>query len=142
MRQILLTRGEADLYDLPIDEDTEHLAIDAAEATAVLIALCTDRRATQDQARDASDRGGWWGETYLEDRPFGSLLWTLKGRSRTAETLALAESFTRDALVRWTDAGYELSVTAAYEDPNSMRITASMQRPDGSTLVVAVPVIT
>lgn len=141
MRQILLTRGSADIYDLPIDEDTEHLAIDDTEETAVLIALCTDRRATPDQARDASERGGWWGETYLTDRPFGSLLWTLKGRGKTPETLALAESYVRDALSRWVDTGYELIVELAYEEPNTLRITARLAR-DGSELVVAVPVIT
>ncbi len=140
MRQILLTRGGHDIYDLAINEDTEHLALDSSEQTAVLIALGTERRATQDQARDASDQSGWWGEGYLEDRPFGSLLWTLKGRGQTPETLALAESYVRDALVRWTDAGYELQVFGWFEEPTTLRMEATLVR-DGARLVVAVPVI-
>lgn len=141
MKQIKIARGGADIFDLPIDTSTEHLAIDQTEETAVLIALNTERRATADQARDASERGGWFGESYVEDRPFGSLLWTLRGRGQTEETSALVDSYVRDALRRWTDAGYDLNVETQYERPNTLRAEIRLSR-GGEVLTVAVPIIT
>lgn len=126
--QIKLILGGLDIYDVSLDEDRgDHLALDTTEATAVLIALTTERRGTVGQSPDASDLGGSWHESYYDATPVGSWLWTLTGRGMTAEVVGLAEQYTRQALKRWTDAGFALTWEAVQVPPNELRCTVRLE---------------
>lgn len=108
MSQIAIKQGGVDLYDLALNEsDGEHLVMDESLRTCVLISVLTDRRATEEQAPDPSDLGGWWGDTYTDvpGDETGSLLWTLKAAKAIPETLQLAEQHVRDALQWMIDDG-------------------------------------
>lgn len=142
--QIKLLWGGVDLVDIALDVDrADHLEFDATEGTAVLIALSTELRATAAQAPDPNDLGGSWHESYYDatptgSTPVGSLLWTLTGRGMTAEVLGLAEQYARQALKRWTDAGYALTWTAVQVPPSELRCTVVLKN---ATDTVSVPVI-
>ncbi len=127
--QIKLVIGGADIYDVALDPDRgDHLALDTTEATAVLIALTTERRATSGQEPpDATDLGGSWHESYYDAAPVGSWLWTLTGRGMTAEVVGLAEQYARQALKRWTDEGFTLTWQAVQVPPNELRCTVRLE---------------
>ncbi|WP_407529444.1 phage GP46 family protein [Methylobacterium oryzisoli] len=93
------------------DLDTEHEL-----ATAVTVALCTDRRADDaDTLPDpnSADRRGWWADAdarqIWDGWPIGSRLWLLSRASitpsgaREGSTTARAEAYIREALEPFTD---------------------------------------
>ncbi len=127
--QIKLTLGGADIYDVALDPARgDHLALDTTEATAVLIALTTERRATAGQEPpNVTDLGGSWHESYYNAAPVGSWLWTLTGRGMTAEVVGLAEQYARQALKRWTDEGFTLTWQAVQAPPNELRCTVRLE---------------
>lgn len=93
------------------------LANKAALATAVTIALLTDRACPADhplaQFADGDPRG-WWGDGLLEDgeAPLGSLLWLLERSVANEETRRWAEAFALEALQPLIQAGACATATA------------------------------
>ena len=118
MSQIAVVQGGEDLYDLALDDsDGDHLLLDESLRTPVLISLQTERRATEEQAPDRSDRGGWWGDTYpdVEGDEIGSRLWTLKGAKSTPETRQRAEEYVREALAWMIEDGIASEILVEIE---------------------------
>jgi phage gp46-like protein len=116
MSQILIRgSGGVDTADLALSGVGEHLAIDDTEASAVTIALATER-------------GSWWGDTYGER--FGSRLHELLGRGMTPEVLTLAEQYVREALAKWVESGWKIEYTATKEPPNTLRIQVRLLSAD------------
>jgi len=89
-----------------------------ALATAVVVALGTDKRAKDDDPlpdNDSDDRRGWWADTDAEKIwggwPIGSRLWLLNRAkitdrgARAGSTLARAETYCREALKPFIDNG-------------------------------------
>jgi phage gp46-like protein len=88
-----------------------------AFATAVMVALGTNRRANDDDilpnAPEDSDRRGWWADTNADviwqGWPIGSRLWLLEREKITdntasqGSTIARIDSYIREALQPFTD---------------------------------------
>lgn len=83
-----------------------------ALATAVLIALQTDRRVeTFELPADTANRG-WPGDSFdmTDETPLGSKLWLLRRRTLTNDVVLLAEDYAREALQPLIDQGAFVSV--------------------------------
>lgn len=97
------------------------LALDEGLSSAVLISLCTYRRAADGDRvpYDGSPRGGWWGDAVVDDtgEPSGSRRWLLRREKITPDTLRRCEDYDREAL------GWMLRAGLA----SSIEITASAQ---------------
>jgi phage gp46-like protein len=86
-------------YDLGITG--EAYDVNADLRTYITIALLSNAQAQPgDIIPDASDRQGWWAQTYFNDSApqYGSRLWTLQGRGITADLLQQVEEVAREAL--------------------------------------------
>ena len=116
--------------------DADLLGDDDGLTTAVLVSLFTDARASlADLPAGDTERRGWWGEQLDDDDDrFGSLLWLLERAKLTAETLALAERYTRDALQWILDDGMAVSIDAATarDGLDRMSLRLRIERPDRS----------
>jgi phage gp46-like protein len=117
----------------PIDETQ-------ALATAVIIALGTDRLAQPDDTLptlNSTDRRGWWGDldsqTIWNGWPVGSRLWEMSrdkitdARAKQGSTLAKAERFIREAIQPFVDqriaSAMDVKVTRTGEDRISAVVT-------------------
>jgi phage gp46-like protein len=88
-----------------------------ALATAVMVALGTDRRADDNDIlpTESDDRRGWWADTNADliwnGWPIGSRLWLLErhkitdNTARQGSTLARIDTYIREALRPFTDQG-------------------------------------
>lgn len=96
-------------------DDSEELA------TAFRIALMTDRLALADDALpdESADRRGWWADmdagTLWNGWPIGSRLWLLSRAKITAETVARAEQYCREALAPFVERRIVSRVDVALE---------------------------
>lgn len=103
--------------------------------TAVSLSLFTDRRATRDLMPDVRDVDlrGYWGDvaTVVEGDQTGSLLWTLAREKETAQTLARARQYARDALQWMLDdkVASKIEVAASYVARCVMMLTIDLYRP-------------
>ena len=103
--------------------------------TAVSLSLFTDRRATRDLMPDVRDVDlrGYWGDvaTVVEGDQTGSLLWTLAREKETAQTLARARQYARDALQWMLDdkVASKIEVAASYVARGVMMLTIDIYRP-------------
>lgn len=97
------------LSDGTLDEDQ-------ALATAVIVALGTDRLSSPDDIRpdpDSTDRAGWWGDLDAEEIhggwPIGSRLWLLRRskivgpQDEQGSTVARVEEYIREAIQPFID---------------------------------------
>lgn len=65
---------------------------------AVIISVCTWKRAEQNDPIDSdSPRMGWWADTYTTD-PIGSRLWELLREKITEETIERAKEYVLESL--------------------------------------------
>lgn len=116
------------------------LSTDDGLATAVLVSLFTDRRATADDTLPAgeTDRRGWWGDLVpaVEGDEIGSLLWLLQREKQTTETLERAREYAREALQWMLDdrVATSVEVTASYVRTGVMQIGVQLQRPGGEAV--------
>lgn len=118
-------------------DDTHQLA------TAIIVALGTDRRANPDDSlpdtRD-DDRRGWWGdlgaEAIWQGWPIGCRLWLLArakitdGAARQGSTVAKVETYVREALQPFVKAGIasRIAVSAARTETSTISATAVIYR--------------
>lgn len=121
--------------DWQIEPDGGDLLTGNDLATAVLVSLFTDKRASDDwnPTDGTQDRRGWWAD-YYEDRPFGSLLWTLDRAKKTQATLGLARQYAIDAL-RWLlDDGVAktVEVDARWVTSTMIGMLIVITQPDGA----------
>lgn len=106
--------------------------------SAVLISLFTDGRAPDDYVPTdgTNDRRGWWADTY-EDRPIGSLLWTLERSKKVGATslLTTARNTCLSALQWLLDDGVasSLNVQTAWLRSDVLGITVEIFEPANLT---------
>jgi phage gp46-like protein len=118
---------------------------DHALATAVVVALGTDRLAGRDDVLpdpDSTDRAGWWGDLDAENIwdgwPIGSKLWLLR-RSRIApsgslegSTVARVKQYIAEALQPFIDqriaSQFEIAAERSTEDRNRIDAGVSIYR--------------
>lgn len=107
---------------------------DASFATAVLISLLTNRRATENEALDPTNRGGWWGDSYanIEGDQSGSKLWLLSGNKVTESILSKAVEYALEALDWMKQDGITetVEVVATRVSPDVLDLEISIERPD------------
>ena len=107
---------------------------------AVVIALCTDRRAKPDDVLpdpDNDDRRGWWGDTDAEEIwegwPIGSRLWLLErakitgANARIGSLIARVEEYIREALKPFQDKGIVTRFSAVATRIGTERIDAEVR---------------
>jgi phage gp46-like protein len=67
-------------------------------ATAALISILTDRRASDDDINDdPNDKRGWWGDL-VSPTPIGSKLWLLDRSKTTPDILVKAKQYIEECL--------------------------------------------
>lgn len=120
-------------------------AIDETQAlaTAVIVALGTDRRANDDDQLpdpESDDRRGWWGDLDAAriwgGWPIGSRLWLLDRakitdeKARGGSTLARAENYVREALRPFiaNKIASRVDVSATRTDTNAIGIAVTIYR--------------
>lgn len=84
---------------------------------AVIISLFTWRRANTDDDLPASNKYGWWGDTYpqeINDR-IGSRLWLLSRAKLTNETVLKAKEYAEESLQWLIDDGAAADVQVQTE---------------------------
>jgi phage gp46-like protein len=131
------TIGEADFAT----NDDGSLAVGDPMFTSAVACLFTrGRAAPSDGIVLPAKPQGYWAEQYLAarrgNRPFGSRLWTLGRAKLDATTLALARSFSFEALAWWVPAGKAKRVTtsAVISKLGDNRIDLGVEaiKPDGT----------
>lgn len=104
----------ADLADADLVLERGDLGIENGLASAILLSLFTDRRATDNElARfGGEDARGWWGDSLaeVEGDQFGSKLWLLQREKQTSETLVRARAYAQEALAWLIEDGIADSV--------------------------------
>ncbi len=96
------------------------LAAESSLASALMLSLFTDARATDDElARfGGDDARGWWGDSLsdVDGDEYGSKLWLLQREKQTGETLARAKTYAEQALAWLISDGIAdaVNVTAVY----------------------------
>ena len=105
---------------------------------AVLISLFTWRRANPDDDLPASNKYGWWGDSYpteLNDR-IGSRLWLLSRAKMLPETVARAEEYATEALQWLIDDGVadSVQIRAERQTLDTLALQITLTRGDKAAL--------
>lgn len=108
-----------------------------ALATAVIVALGTDRLAAKDDVLpdpDSPDRAGWWGDLDAEEIwtgwPIGCRLWLLKrskivgNESQQGATVVWVEQYIREALQPFIDRRFASAMEVVVSRVDRQRIDA------------------
>lgn len=120
--------------DLAIAEND--LEQDGGLEAAVFLSLFTDRRAEDgDILPDAeTDRRGWWGDAFpsVDGDRIGSRLWLLGRSKETADVLARAEEYAREALAWLVEdlVAESVATTATIAAPGVLGLSVQIYRPD------------
>jgi phage gp46-like protein len=115
------------------------LATNQDLVTAVTISLFTNRLADPSDILpipNSTDRGGWWGSTYLQTDPLagfqlGSRLWLLARSVSNTQLLITAQGYCQEALAWLTQRGVAKTVT----------VTTSFLNGDQSKLSIGITII-
>lgn len=141
MIDIKLTQDESGAYDLTI-ADGDFEGVDGFD-TAINVSLFSDARAPQDRVSVPEKRRGWMGDlnSPVVGRLLGSLLWLLKQRRLTQDTLNDAVSFANDALNWFVQDGIaqNVTVTGAIVPRQGIALTIVITTLDGRTDTHYVP---
>ena len=135
----LLPTGTALARPADIEVSGAELLRDPGFETAVLISLCSNARAAEDDPLpDSTDtRSGWWGSEVL-DLEIGSRLWLL-GRSKlTDETFSRAEEYIKEALQWMIEEGAADEILCTVEKDttqlNRLKFTVMIVRKDNKNI--------
>lgn len=115
--------------DIDLQLANGDLVMDPGLATATIVSLWTDRRATLDDGIGIDDDPrGFWADR--EGDRWGSLLWLLERSKATEETLREAEHAAREACQWMRRAGIAQRITAAasWVERGHLRIELSIER--------------
>lgn len=107
---------------------SRRLATAADLETAVTISLLSWARANADDIQpSATDRKGWWGDTYADvpGDTFGSRIWTLIGLPMP-QALERAEAIVRDALAWMLEDGLADRIDLEISSPRAMVMGAKV----------------
>ena len=141
MIDIKLTQDESGAFDLTIT-DGDFEGVEGFD-TALNLSLLTDARAPQDRVSAPEKRRGWMGDlnSPVDGRLLGSLLWLLKQRRLTQDTLNDAVSFASDALNWFVQDGIaqNVTVTGAIVPRQGIALTIVITTLDGRTDTHYVP---
>lgn len=134
MSDLALLWSDTDVAaDFAIEEND--LAADDGLETAVLLSLFTDRRAESgDILPDAEvDRRGWWGDAFptVDGDRIGSRLWLLGRSKETADVVARAEEYAREALAWLVEdkVAESVVVTASVVSRGVLGLSVEIARP-------------
>jgi phage gp46-like protein len=99
-------------YDISLDSDGD-IAKTGTLYTAILMSICTDKRADASEVSPPQYRRGWWGNLLndVQGYEIGSKLWLLDQSRKTQDTLNRAQSYITDSLQWLIDDGYVSGVT-------------------------------
>lgn len=120
-------------FDVAIDG--RDFAVDRTPATAMVLAIGSDRRARPDDQLPTGDddaglnaRRGWVGDALdPQQRRLGSRLWLLRRAKATEETRKLAILYAQEALANVAaDRGATLDVTASWVRPQVLGLVARL----------------
>ena len=102
-------------------------------ATAVMISLFSDARAPEDDpnVQPGDNRRGWWADAF-NDRPIGSLLWTMYRAPTVSDAIQRVEQHAKDALQWLIDDGVaaEVRVSAERMRRNWLGLQVEVLQPD------------
>lgn len=120
-------------YDLR--QEAGDLLGDNGLETAVIIALFTDKRVTEEQLPSfTDDKRGWWGDMIpvIDRDQVGSRLWTLDRSKITNETLRLHEDYAKEALQHFIEDGVAtaVNVEANYNEHFHLVLDIGIIRPE------------
>jgi phage gp46-like protein len=106
-------------------------AIDVYEdlPRAVIISLFSWRRANKDDDLPASNKYGWWGDTYpqeINDR-IGSRLWLLSRAKLTDETVLKAKEYAEESLQWLIDDGAATEIMVQLERQSIDRLALGIK---------------
>jgi phage gp46-like protein len=132
--------GACDVVVTPTENGRGRIAMDTTPATALLIAMGTDRRAEPDDTLPGEVPGvpaptagrmvrrGWVGDILLaQGQRLGSRIWLLERAKHDEHTRALAASYTAEAVAAVADYHAMTVNTGAIWDNNSrLRVTAQV----------------
>lgn len=142
-------RWDTNLMEGDFIFENNDLVTDEGLATAVLISLFTDQRASdEDDIPNANvnqnyiDKRGWWGDVVspvVDGDEIGSKLWLLERAKTTDENLAAAEEYATDALewMKDDEIAKAITVTAERQQINGQEVLAlavEIERFDGNKL--------
>jgi phage gp46-like protein len=123
----LVPSADGTAFDLAIDG--YGLATESGLKSAVIVSLYTDRRADADDAipDGTDDRRGWWAEPQI-----GSRLWLLAREKETADVLARAQEYAREALAWLVEDGAAaaVEVSAAWVRRGVLGLTVTIRLAD------------
>lgn len=136
MADIALVQDDLGQWDVALDG--YDLQRDDGLETAVTISLFSDRRATLEELPaelPQDDLRGYWGDvrTAVQGDKTGSHLWLLAREKETAETLARARKYAREALQWMLDdrVSNRVDVAASYLRRGVMLLAIDIYRPGG-----------
>lgn len=111
------------------------LVTDDGLETAVLLSLCLDRRAEDDDgvALDEDPRG-WWGDSYADvsGDQIGSRLWLLRREKQLPSVASRVQDYASEALAWLVDDGVASSVDvqASWTAPGQLTLAVQINRPN------------
>lgn len=142
MTDIRLVQKGSDYEAVTIDwlvQSTGELDTSGELATAVIVALCSDRRADASDVLpnpDSDDRRGWWADTDAETIwsgwPIGSRLWLLSREKVTGAGASVGsltgriEIYLHEALQPMIDRGIATSKTVTVTRVGNERVDAAV----------------
>jgi len=117
------------VYDFDFDDDTGDFVQDDGFATAMLMSLLLDKRASEDQVPQPIKRGGYWG-TDITGMMF-SHLWLVNGR-KTQDKLNLGIEYCNASLKWMIDKGFatEINTEASFTD-DGIKLDVAVSKPNG-----------
>ena len=132
--------GACDVVVPPTGNGRGRIAIDTTPATALLIAMGTDRRAEADdtlpgevpglpaQTAGLMARRGWVGDILLpQGQRLGSRIWLLERAKHDEHTRALAAAYTAEAVTALADYhAITVNTGAIWDSRTRLRVTAQV----------------
>lgn len=132
--------GACDVVVVPTANGRGRIAVDTTPATALLIAMGTDRRAEPDdtlpgevpglpaQTAGLMVRRGWVGDILLaQGQRLGSRIWLLERAKHDEHTRALAAAYAAEAVAAIGDYhGITVNTGAIWDNNSRLRVTAQV----------------
>lgn len=104
------------------------LKADDTLASAVLVALLSDRLASTYEVAGGEDRRGWWADAYAGNQYLtGSRLWLLAREKQLPGVLLRCKQYCEEALQYFIEDGLAQSITVTVFDPRTGWLVAMIR---------------